>query len=102
MSTEEARGYCEECGRSVLARRPAFNHVLHLLVTALMCGLWLPAWAFLFLTHNPDWLCPRCGSEVDLPRGGHPVLAVALVIGAGLAILSPCLIGVLVYGSMRR
>lgn len=31
-----------------------FNHTLHLILTLLTCGLWLPVWVLLYLLHAAD------------------------------------------------
>lgn len=40
-----------------------FNHVLHLLVTVLLCGLWVPVWIIMALSHREygNWRCMECG-----------------------------------------
>jgi hypothetical protein len=62
MAVEEGSGYCRDCGRNVLVRRTTPNHVLHLLVTLFLCGLWLPVWALIAVFGGGSWRCTQCGS----------------------------------------
>jgi len=58
-------GYCYECERNRRIEHHGTNHLLHLLATFLLCGLWLPAWAFLTWVESV-WRCEHCGSrDVD-------------------------------------
>ena len=42
-------------------KRP--NHLLHLLGTIFLLGLWLPVWAFLtFRPSRGEWTCQVCGA----------------------------------------
>lgn len=43
-SQQEAAGYCRKCGTNVLVKRPGTNHVLHLLLSIVTMGFWLPIW----------------------------------------------------------
>jgi hypothetical protein len=41
--------------------RPAFNHLLHLLISVFMCGFWLPIWLILAACYSEPYRCTRCG-----------------------------------------
>jgi predicted amidophosphoribosyltransferase len=61
--------WCNSCQDNKPAAYREVNHVLHLLLTALMCGLWLPVWAFVAMTHAPRFICTSCGKDApDRPR----------------------------------
>jgi hypothetical protein len=55
-----ARRFCPVCNGYVAAVSNGPNHVLHLLITLLLCGFWLPVWILLALgaTYN----CQKCGT----------------------------------------
>lgn len=63
MPTREDRGYCRECERPVLVRQETPNHILHLLLSVLLCGLWFPVWMIITLNGNGSWYCSKCGSD---------------------------------------
>lgn len=53
---------------------PPVNHVLHLLLSVLTCGLWLPVWALLSWLHARDvarqasgWVPPETDGPDSLP-----------------------------------
>lgn len=37
------------------------NHTPHILASVFLCGLWLPFWALMAITHNEPWHCQFCG-----------------------------------------
>lgn len=58
--------YCPECDRMVLATREDPNHVLHLLISVFLCGLWLPVWMLIAWNQSQyAFQCPRCGSVTE-------------------------------------
>lgn len=60
MSVETTNQWCDYCQRWVRAERPAFNNVLHLLLTLFCCGLWLPIWGLCAIIPR-HYNCSRCG-----------------------------------------
>lgn len=62
--TETSR-YCDYCRRYTLARKEGVNHVLHLLISLFLCGLWLPFWLLIaFCKQFEGYHCTRCGGAV--------------------------------------
>jgi hypothetical protein len=61
---EQTQGYCPNCRVYVLATREGMNHVLHLLLSVFLCGLWLPMWVLLTIVDGATatYQCGRCGS----------------------------------------
>ena len=67
----EVPAYCPLCQRQVLARRNPASGILHLLLSLVTAGLWLPVWFFVAtsrraLTH----FCPNCGTPLLGPLAG--------------------------------
>lgn len=60
---DETSKFCKHCNAQVVARRKGTNHVLHLLITLLLCGFWLPIWIGLAIKFG-GWKCSRCGLGV--------------------------------------
>lgn len=62
MPTEETMYKCRRCGRLTkhLEKKP--SHVLHLLLTVLTVGLWIPVWAVLSASRGGAQ-CSECGKR---------------------------------------
>ncbi len=58
---QQTQKYCTNCKGNELHARPGTNHLLHLLITMLLCGFWLPIWILSALKFG-GWRCQRCGS----------------------------------------
>lgn len=57
--------YCNNCDKNVLAVRKSTNHILHLLLSLLTVGLWIPIWILLSIRMG-DWRCTVCGKILFL------------------------------------
>ena len=100
MGYQETGGFCPQCQRPALVRRPTPNHVLHLLITLLLCGLWLPVWALLSIQIG-GWRCASCGSAARRELDAVGIVArVGLVAGAAFVALC-CLVAIL-HTAMRE
>lgn len=53
--------YCSTCNQQVAATAPRANHVLHLLISVLLCGFWVPVWLLCALFPGAA-RCNVCGS----------------------------------------
>ena len=56
--------YCYRCQRNVLAIGRTPNHVLHLLLSLVTCGIWLLIWPLVAAWSIGGYRCLRCGSRV--------------------------------------
>ena len=52
--------FCAQCQKQTLWARPETNFFLHMLLTLVSCGLWLPIW---ILVSTGGWRCQTCGSD---------------------------------------
>jgi len=86
MAYEQTTKFCTSCRRDTLHTRPGTNHVLHLLVTVLLCCAWIPVW-ILFSLKIGGWRCQTCGNkEGCLFRLFVLIIAVfSIVIGSMIA-----------------
>lgn len=55
------RMYCGECESFVRADSPSSSHVLHLLLSLISCGIWIPIW--MLASSASDFRCSQCGSR---------------------------------------
>jgi len=80
MGMEQTQRFCNRCGRHRLFTRPGTNHILHLLLSLVTVGLWLPIW-LLCAIRVGGWRCTVCGSH---PRAQFlPALVVLLLLIVG-------------------
>ena len=59
---EVGRKFCYNCNKRTKAVKPAINHILHLLLSVFMLGIWLIVWAILGIRQRiaiPT--CDECG-----------------------------------------
>lgn len=56
--------FCATCGRKTGHRRRCASHVLHLLLTLLTLGFWLPLWILAGLcSYTEHAYCIACGTR---------------------------------------
>lgn len=55
----------------VLAERQTPNHILHLLLSVVTVGFWIPVWLLVTLFAPGAYRCPICGAKTRprAPRG---------------------------------
>lgn len=70
MGMSEASANCKTCNKPVMARRIGTSVILHVLLTLITGGLWLPIWIIIFIINEikGGWRCTQCGSRVWLVR----------------------------------
>lgn len=60
---KQKQGTCLNHG-SVLAQKQGVNHVLHLLLSLVTCGIWVFMWIFLTMKNSANpYRCPHCGTR---------------------------------------
>jgi len=64
MSLKTKGAYCSHCQKQVMAQGNKPNHILHLLLTVLSFGLWIPIWLLLTIMSAGNYRCTQCGSRV--------------------------------------
>jgi hypothetical protein len=79
---QESSGYCRGCQKHVMIRRPTASHLLHLLLTLITMGLWLPIWV-LSAVQFGGWRCTVCGKPCSrtFEAKDWALIGVAAVIG---------------------
>lgn len=57
--------WCGRCNMYMRAERRSVHHLVHLVVTVLLCGAWLPVWGLdVLLAACGRWRCGRCGRKL--------------------------------------
>ena len=64
MGHKQDSRWCGHCQSAVLATGTTPNHVLHLLLSLLTFGLWLPVWLLICAGKVGGYRCTRCGMHV--------------------------------------
>lgn len=77
MGTEKSSAFCDNCGRQVSIERQSVNHILHLLLSVLTCGLWLLVWASKS-SEKKAWRCTSCGKELGGGSNGWGTIGAVL------------------------
>jgi len=72
MGMEQSQQYCQHCSRQVLAARKTPNHVLHLLLTVITMGFWIPIWVLSSIQLG-GWLCQSCGCKTNFLGPGQSI-----------------------------
>jgi hypothetical protein len=62
MGVAKAQMFCPQEQRLVLAERQTANHILHLLLSLVTVGFWIPVWLLLTIFSGP-YRCPHCGAR---------------------------------------
>ena len=53
---------CKVCRRSTMHLQPSTSHVLHLLLSIITAGIWLPIWFLIAQNNASQAQCTVCGS----------------------------------------
>ena len=62
MATQQSLYYCEQCEKTTLHLEKKTEHLLHLLLSVVTGGAWIPVWLFLSMdTSKPR--CTVCGRK---------------------------------------
>ncbi len=65
MPDKMSSGFCKTCEKQSAIVKAGTNHILHLLLTVLCCGWWLPLWALITISNaSNDYKCSSCGLPV--------------------------------------
>lgn len=62
MATEQVMYRCKRCDESTVHLRQTPSHLLHLILTIVTFGFWLPVWILLSLGRSSPQ-CSECGKK---------------------------------------
>ncbi len=76
-----SRLYCPQCRSQTVHEAKDVSHVLHLILSVLTGGLWLPIWLWYGLGGSRVYHCRQCGSEYrsTLSRWTARLIGVAMI-----------------------
>ena len=57
--------YCSHCEKDVMAIKSTPNHILHLLLSLVTLGFWVPVWIVItFIAGVGVFRCTKCGKPI--------------------------------------
>lgn len=65
MGIKKARRYCPQEDKLVLAEKQTPNHILHLLLSVVTMGFWIPIWIIVTIAAGNTFYCPDCASKTE-------------------------------------
>lgn len=66
MASEQVMKPCRTCRRPTMHVQKSPSHVLHLLVSILTAGFWVPVWILIALNAGSTAQCTQCGKAKGL------------------------------------
>jgi hypothetical protein len=66
MATNHLMHHCRHCQKKTPHLEPATSHVLHLLLSILTLGLWVPVWILSAIANSSQKTCGVCGKVAGL------------------------------------
>lgn len=65
MSLKTKGAFCAHCQKQVMAQGSKPNHILHVILSIVTLGAWLPVWLIVTLAKTgTGYRCTQCGSRV--------------------------------------
>lgn len=61
MATNQKMSRCRNCAKETIHLQPATSHVLHLLLSLITLGLWIPVWILVGVSNGSQLKCSVCG-----------------------------------------
>ncbi len=87
MAYSELLATCHGCDQRRTFRRHNPSHLLHLMLTLLLSGLWLPVWIIAAIYRGP-YRCRACGAKLVTPRRpASPFLVVFALVAVSFLIV---------------
>ena len=57
---------CKVCNKHTKHTQPNTSHILHLILSIITAGLWVPAWILVALSNKSQAQCTVCGKTKGL------------------------------------
>jgi len=55
--------HCKRCQKVTQHLRPRTSHVLHLLLSLITVGFWIPFWFLIAISNSSQGQCTQCGRK---------------------------------------
>ncbi len=64
MAQKQTGSYCTHCQKDVMATGTRPNHLLHLMLTLVTLGFWIPIWLSISICKLEGYRCTQCGKQI--------------------------------------
>lgn len=64
MANDTASGFCKNCDKQVMITRKGTSHILHVFLSLITAGLWIPIWILCAIKIG-GWRCSQCGMKCN-------------------------------------
>jgi len=61
MGTNQIMAHCRKCNAQTIHLQQGTSHVLHLLLSLITFGIWVPVWALVAISNSGQKHCTQCG-----------------------------------------
>lgn len=61
--TDIVMKHCTNCRKNTKHLRPSTSHVLHLILSLISFGLWIPIWVLVAISNSTQGQCSDCGKS---------------------------------------
>jgi len=61
MSSGQTMNYCRTCAKKTIFIGPDTSHLLHLVLSIITMGIWLPVWIIVHMNNATKMACSQCG-----------------------------------------
>lgn len=61
--TDIVMKHCAKCRKNTKHLRPSTSHVLHLILSLITVGLWVPVWILVAISNSTQGQCSDCGAK---------------------------------------
>lgn len=66
MGSSQLMKYCRSCKGKTLHVQPSTSHILHLILSVITAGLWIPVWLLVGMNNTTKSQCTACGRSNGL------------------------------------
>lgn len=66
MSADQVMRRCRSCKKQTLHVGPQTSHLLHLIMSVITAGVWIPIWLIVHISNSTRIACTVCGQQRGL------------------------------------
>jgi len=63
MASKQLMQFCKRCDKSTSHIGPGTSHLLHLVLSIITFGIWLPVWLLTDIFNSSELACSQCGKK---------------------------------------
>lgn len=66
MGSHQIMHNCKYCKKQTIHLGVSTSHILHLLLSVISAGLWVPVWIVVAISNNREGQCTECGKKFGI------------------------------------